>query len=812
MRQDGDPVEVFRTELQELYLAVRRPTYRSLEAHADFDGSVLRISTVGDLLNGPGTPRWATVQAFVGACARHAHAHRITVPAHLVTADRWHARYRAMENALADRAVRAGARHAPTVRVAAQRRAVVVPSQLPADLPTFAGRTAQLAELDRHGDVATDPGCEHAGQGDARPAAAAIVAIDGTPGVGKTALAIRWAHRVADRFPDGQLYVNLHGFDPVKAATDPADAVRSFLDAFGVDPHRIPTTLDAQAALYRSLLSGRRMLIVLDNARDSEQVRYLLPGAPGCLVVVTSRTVLVGLLALNGAHPLTLDTLSDDEARTLLANRLGDARVAAEPDAVQQLITACARLPLALAVIAARAHRFGLPLAALAAELHETGQRLDVLDTGDRASQVRAVFSWSYQALSTPAALLFRMLGLHPGPDISISAAASLAGQSRAVARRSLTELAGANLVIEHVPGRYVFHDLLRAYAADQVHTIDSARERHLATVRLLDHYLHSGYAADRLLNPTREPISLPPARPGVAPDQLTSGRQALDWFAAEHAVLLAVVEHTRGDDFDTHIWQLAWVMWAFLYPRGYWSHWVAVGRAAVAAAARTADPGAQIHANRLLAHAEMQMSNFDESDALLRRTLDLAERAGDRLGQAHTQISLCYLADWRGQYSSALAHANHAHEMFRDLGYAAGQAEALTRISWSHAGLGEYQLALTCGNDALGLQQTLANREGQASTWHSMGLAHYRLGQYAQALTCYHHALALLQDLGNRFYEAEVLVGLGDTLHRHGDLQAACDSWRQALIILDDLHHARASAVRTRLRALAPPTVTPSE
>src|SRR5262249_50846523 len=272
-------------------------------------------------------------------------------------------------------------------------------------------------------------------------------------------LAVYWAHQVADRFPDGQLYVNLRGFDPSGQVMAPAEAVRRFLDALQVPPERIPVELDAQAALYRSEIAGKRMLVVLDNARDTAQVRPLLPGTPTCLVLVTSRNQLTGLIAADGAHPITLDLLTDDEARQLLAQRLGAEQVAAEPATVGELITRCARLPLALALVAARAAlspHAGLPL--LAEQLRDSEHRWQMLASDDPTTDVQTVFSWSYQALTPDAARLFRLLGLHPGPDLSVAAAASLAGLPTSAMRSVLTELIQASLLVEHTPGRYTLH------------------------------------------------------------------------------------------------------------------------------------------------------------------------------------------------------------------------------------------------------------------------------------------------------------------------------------------------------------------
>jgi hypothetical protein len=353
------------------------------------------------------------------------------------------------------------------------------PRQLPAAFRHFSGRQSELAELDLVLDQT--------------PAGAVpVVAISGTAGIGKTTLAVWWAHRVAHRFPDGQLYVNLRGFDAKTQAMDPGEAVRRFLAALNVPPERIPDDVDAQAALYRSHLAGRRMLLVLDNARDSAQVRPLLPGTPGCLVVVTSRRQLTSLIAADGAHPLTLNLLTGEEARLLLSRHLGAGRVAAEPAAVTEIVTRCARLPLALGLMAARvAVRPTVPLRLLADELCDTQQRWQTLTDDDTASDVRTVLSWSYQALTPAAARLFRLLGLHPGQDTDAPAAASLAALPVSATRLLLAELTQGSLLVEHVPGRYTFHDLLRAYATHLAHMIESEDQRRAAAGRVQHHYMN---------------------------------------------------------------------------------------------------------------------------------------------------------------------------------------------------------------------------------------------------------------------------------------------------------------------------------
>src|SRR5580704_12084281 len=349
----------------------------------------------------------------------------------------------------------AGGRSAEASRVSTPD---LVPRLLPASTAHFTGRASELSMLTGLLEQAT-----------AAPGTATICAISGMGGVGKTALALRWAHQVTGAFPHGQLYVNLRGFGPSDGPAPPGEALIGFLGALGVPPERIPAGMPAQTGLLRSLLAGRRILVVLDNARDEEQVRPLLPASPGCLVIVTSRSQLAGLAAAEGASLLRLDLLTDAEARALLAARLGPQRASAEPDAVTEIAVRCGRLPLALAAAAARAATYPhFPLASLAAELRDVRGRLDHLDSGDPAVSLRTVFSWSVRQLSPPAARMFRLLSRCPGSDVTVPAAASVAGTDQPGARRLLRELVRCHLLAEPRPGRYAFHGLLRAYAAEQ--------------------------------------------------------------------------------------------------------------------------------------------------------------------------------------------------------------------------------------------------------------------------------------------------------------------------------------------------------
>jgi DNA-binding SARP family transcriptional activator len=673
----------------------------------------------------------------------------------------------------------------------------VVPRQLPAGSDAFTGREAALKALD---GLLGDPD-------DASPRPLAIAAIAGTAGIGKTALAVHWAHRVADRFPDGQLFVNLRGFDPSGSPVEPAEAVRGFLDALAVPPQQVPAGLDAQAGLYRSLLAGRRMLVLLDNARDADQVVPLLPGASGCLVLVTSRDRLAGLVAAAGARPLALDLLDRDEAVRLLARRLGHDRVAADPDATGELVARCAGLPLALAIVAARAATHPeRSLAALAGQLRETRDGLDGFDGGDTATDVRAVFSWSYHRLGAPAARLFRLLGLHPGPDAATAAAASLAGVPLARARALLAELAGAHLVAEHTPGRYAFHDLLRAYAAELAHGGDSDGDRRAAVHRLLDHYLHTARDADLLLYPHGEPIALDPPRPGVAPERLSGPDQAMAWFTAERPALLAVMEQASRARFDRHTCQLAWALDVFLHRRGRWHDRAATQRAALEAARRLGDRAAQARSHRHLGFADADLGRYADAERHLGRALALSEAAGDLAGQAWAHYHRNLVEGLQGRDADALAAAQRALELFQAAGDRVGQASALTDVGWYHARLGHHRQALAFCGEALALHQQLDNRAYQAHTWSCLGDTHHRLGDRPQAIDCHRRALALFRELGDRYGEASSLADLGELHRDSSDLGAARDAWRQARAILDELDQPAADQIRSRLRRLDQP------
>ncbi|MGH3401685.1 MAG: AfsR/SARP family transcriptional regulator [Streptosporangiaceae bacterium] len=681
-------------------------------------------------------------------------------------------------------------RAAPDLRAPATTREDVIPRLLPMATRHFAGRAVALGELAALADEASR--------------ATVIAVIAGTAGVGKTSLALHFAHRVAARFPDGQLYVNLRGFDPAGAPMAPAEAVRLFLDALAVPAARIPVGLDAQSGLYRSLLAGRRVLVLLDNARDVDQVRPLLPAGSGSLVIVTSRKQLTSLVAGEGALPLTLDVLGDTEAQELLTRRLGPLRVADDPGAADDLIKLCAQLPLALSIAAARtASQPGLSLAALTADLRDARGRLDALDAGHSAANVRAVMSWSYQQLDAEAARLFRLLGLHAGLDISAAAAASLAGLPPDQARRSLGELTRAHLLAEPTPGRFTCHDLLRAYAAELTQSADSEAERHAATSRVLDHYLYTANSAALALHPTRRPVTLPPLRPGAEPEHIDDAGEALAWLEAEYWVLVAAAGQALEEGFDTHVWQIAWALSRFLDMRSRWHDWVIIEQLALDATQRLGDQAAQASVHERYGFASARLGGFEDAYAHLERALSIHTERGDHAGQGYARNAMANMLNWQGRYAEALDQAEQALTSYTAIGDRSGRALALNSVGWFHAVLGDHQEALSYCSQALDLYQDLGNQEATASTLDSLGYAHQQADHHADAMACYQQAIEIHREIGSRLGLAETLGHLGDNGLAAGNPAQARAAWEEALAILDDVGHPDADRVRGQLREL---------
>jgi DNA-binding SARP family transcriptional activator/tetratricopeptide (TPR) repeat protein len=666
-----------------------------------------------------------------------------------------------------------------------------VPAQLPADVVAFTGRVEQLRWLD-----------SLVGTGDGP----SVAVITGTAGVGKTTLAVHWAHQVARQFPDGQLYADLRGFDASAGPVRPDEVLRAFLTAFGVAPQRIPVDLAAQVGLYRSMLAGRRVLILLDNARRADQVRPLLPGSVGCLALVTSRNDLSGLVAA-AAQPLELGLMSEAEARQLLTGRIDPDRVAAAPEAVDQLVTACARLPLALAIVAARASTHPhFPLAALNSQLRQSAGDLAAFVDEDEAFDVRTVFSWSYRILNPAAATLFRHLSVHPGPDLSVAAAAALAGVPQADLQPLLTQLTRSHLVVEHRPGRFGFHDLLRAYAAELAQETDPERVRHAALRRVLDHYMEWTATADRLIAPYRSrPVSTPHRTRQDGGTMPADTDTALEWFATERPVLLAMIDKAAAHGFDHAVCELTWNLTTYLERRAYWTDQVCVERVALVAAGRLGDRSVQARTHRGLARAHSRLGRHQDARRELHRALAQYEALGDDAGRANTEMSLADSCERQGRHRDALTHAERALDLFDRADYQPGRANALNAIGWCHALLGDHARALTYCVKALRLHQRLGDLRGAADTWDSIGYANQGLARYRPATRCFQQAVTLFRDVGDRFAEATSLTRLGDTRRSAGDLPAARADWLHALSILTELDHPQAENVRAKLAGSSP-------
>jgi transcriptional regulator with XRE-family HTH domain/tetratricopeptide (TPR) repeat protein len=688
------------------------------------------------------------------------------------------------------------------------------PAQLPAALPHFAGRAAVLAELDDQlSQLTADTTAERAG-------AVAITAICGTAGVGKTALALHWAHKAAASFPDGQLYANLRGFDTSSMPADPADVLRSFLGALQVHPAQLPAGAEALSALYRSRVADKKMLVVLDNASDVAQVRPLLPASPHSLVIITSRRELTALAASEGARLLSLDVLTETEAQELLTARLGPDRIAREPQAVRDIACLCARLPLALSVVVARAAaQPRLSLASLTSELAEIQTRLDALDAGDPTANVRTVISLSYQHLSEPAARMFRLLGLHPGPDITAPAAASLAAITPAAARAALRELARASLIAEHLPGRYAFHDLLRSYAVEQALNSISPTERDSLTVRILDHYLQAAHAARVLLYPGHDTIRIHHPLPGVRPEDFATQQAALEWLDGEYEVLLKAIELAVEEKMDDYAWRFPVVLWTYYYVCGHWHDGVATQHVAVEAARRRGERNGYARAMRGLGGALTQLGEYAEALTWLGQARELFTEIGDQVGLARTALMISQAYDYQGLYRDSLRACDEALELASaapsgpaapsDSAAAASsdmrlvRAAALNNSAWCRVHLGDLEQARDRCLEAIELCRSLGYVPGEAGTWDTLGFVYQRLAEYPAAVDCFSRAMELASASGNRLLVANTLCHLAQTHRAAGDVAAARAAWARALEMYEDLRHRDGDKVRAEIREL---------
>ncbi|MFJ5229237.1 ATP-binding protein [Kitasatospora sp. NPDC088391] len=686
--------------------------------------------------------------------------------------------------------------------------------QLPADTRLFTGRAKELDRLlalAREAPAGSDAGM------------VVISAIDGMGGVGKSALAVHAAHRLRGSFPDGQLFIDLHGHTPGLAALAAEDALDWFLRSLGVPPQLIPQDLGERAAFYRDRLAGTRTLIVLDNAVSTAQVRPLLPGTPGSLVIVTSRKRLTGL---DDAHTLALDTLAPAEAAALLHRVAGPGRVPEDHPAIAELAALCGHVPLAVRISAARLrHRRALRIEDLVDELRDEHDRLDRLR--DEGRNLTAVFDTSYAALPEAEQHLFRRLGLVPGPDFDAFAAANLTGTDHRTADRLLESLLDHNLLTQHVPGRYRFHDLVGLYARtlDRADRLEEAEhteeaERAAALERLLDYYRHTADDADRhLAHHSRPGAPRPAPAPAVAP-VLPDRAKALAWMRSERNNLLAAVAGAR----PRHLIDLSGALAAFLQQEGPWHQAAALhGTAADTARAHGDRPGeagaledlgrvrhalgefrtaADLHERSLALYQDLG-DRFGEAGALedlgrvryvlgeFRTASELHERAlvvhqdlGDRLGEAGSRWSIGRVRHATGDYPEAVALLERALETYRGLGNHHGEANTLWDLSRVRQATGDYSAAGSLQEQALTIMRQLGNRHGEANALWNLGRVRLTTGDATAAAAALERALEIYLDLGKRDGEAYALKDLGRVRLATGDTAAAADLLDRSLEI----------------------------
>jgi DNA-binding SARP family transcriptional activator len=645
------------------------------------------------------------------------------------------------------------------------------PQQLPADVHAFTGRVAELDALDA---LLTEA--------DGEPTAVIISAVSGMAGVGKTALAVRWAHRVRDRFPDGQLFVDLHGYDQEQPVTA-ADALARFLLALGVPNDDIPVEVEDRAVRYRTEVAGRRMLVVLDNASAVAQIRPLLPGGSSCVVVVTSRDRLPGLIAVNGARRLGLDLLPETDALALLRRLIGP-RAEADPQAARALAERCAFLPLALRVAAElAASRPTIALAKLVAELRDGQRRLDLLETAaDPRAAVRVVFSWSLRHLSPETARIFRLLGLHPGPDVDPYAVAALTDTAVDRARTALDQLLRAHLVQPSGPGRYGMHDLLSAYAAGMTVAEDSAAERRRALTRLFDYYLAAAGAAAQTLYPAEAHQQPPTPKPANPLPDLTHADAARAWLEAELPALVAVAEQTAQRGWPSHAVRLSAVLYRHL--DGHSVDALAIHGHAHHAASRAGDQAGEAQAKLGLGITNLRMGRYGPAACHLEGALALYLHTGDRNGEARALTNIGIIETRLGRHEPALGHYRQALGLFGQTGNRTGQARALNNLAIGEQLLGRYDAAASHVRHALALHLQSGDRTGQAYALTNLGDIEHLLGHYGAAVEHLHQAVVLFRELVNPHGEASALDHLGTVHIRFGRHGKAVKFHRQALAL----------------------------
>ena len=649
---------------------------------------------------------------------------------------------------------------------AAVRR--LIPAELPADVSAFTGRMRELNELDRL--TATEV-----------PSSTVVIsAISGTAGVGKTALATRWAHRTRERFPDGQLYVNLRGYDPEQPMA-PGDALARFLRSLGLRGEQIPVNVDERAARYRSMLDGRRMLVLLDNAASVDQVRPLLPGSAGSVVLVTSRNNLPGLAVRDGARRLSLDVLRHDDALDLLRRLLGNG-VTADADAAAALVAVCARLPLALRIAAELVHRrTPATLATVVNELADHRRRLNLLSAeGDSQSDIGAVFSWSYRHLPPDAARTFRMMGLTPGSDVDAYAAAALVGEDETQVRASLELLTRNHLVQGSGRGRYGMHDLLRTYARELAALDGEAG----VPRRLLDLYVHTAAAASDVLYPaerSRRPhVPLPQGQLPAVSDAAA----ALTWLDTERANLVATAIHAAAHGQVWFTVQLTVILLRYLESGGHYTDAVTMHDHALRAAQAMGDSRSEAQLRTNLGVVHIQQGRYTEAAVELTRAIGLATEAGDSFVRARALGNLGHVYQWQGRYPEAAERLTEAIALCRANKDGPSEARGLGNLGQVYLRQRRYADAKRNLRASIAICRRIGDAVGEAYALVYLGHVDSSLGRYLQAGEHHQRALAVFRNTTESAGEAYALDGLGGIDLLRGEHDRALDRLRDALAL----------------------------
>jgi DNA-binding SARP family transcriptional activator len=680
---------------------------------------------------------------------------------------------------------------APSAPSPGPEAALLHPRQLPVAPRGFAGRARELKQLD---ELATDLGV----------GTVVICAVNGTAGVGKTTLALHWAHRSTALFPDGQLYVNLRGFDPGEQPAAPEAVLRDFLAALGVSGDRIPAGLEPRSALYRGLLAGRRVLVVLDNARDARQVRPLLPAEPGCLTVVTSRTELRGLVVAEGARTLPLSLMDLDEAGELLARKLGSERIHEDVAATRTLIDLCARLPLALSIAAAHIDsRRHATVRSFAEDLRAASTSLDLLGVDDPLTDLRTVMSCSIRALNPDAALTFRLLGFVPGRDVPAEAVCALTGLGAERTQRALDELVDASLLTEAVAGRYSCHDLLCEYARELTGKLEPGVADE-ASRRLLGWYVHAAAAADRALD-YRDRRYLPSTGPEPARVPAFTGHDQADaWFAAEHANIAAAATMAAERALDPAAWDLAMLMWNYYYRNRLFDEWLHVLLTGLGAARERGTPRdvqAMLHMLGLCYRNRQELPEaidaYEQAVALARTLPDL------HLNVALNNLAMAYLYSNRG--ADAIRCLDEALAIVEAFGDETATTALLNNIGDAHRYLGQFEQALPYLERGLALALELGDSMA-AYLLATLGEVHIGLANFREAAEYCRRSVDLLRGLKHPSLMVKVLDFEGSALRADGDRAGARGSWTEALALCEQFELPEAVVIRAHLAELDRP------